>query len=313
MDNLCHTLVGAACGEAGLKRRTRFGNATLMIAANLPDVDVLVFATSAPSLAFRRGWTHGPIALALLPVALTVVMWLIARALPARDDSTPVRARGLLLLSYAGMLSHVALDLLNPYGLRILAPFDWRWFYGDTLFILDPWLWLALGVGVWLARRRAAPAPARRALVVAAIYIAAMAVAARAARDIVVDAWRNEHGREPRAVMVGPLPVTPFGRDVVIDAGPHYQRGTFRWLPARVIFDPATVPKNDADSRVSRAREASSLRGFLVWSRFPFWTFTPTAGGTRVTVRDMRFAGQTPARFEASTVVPYSRTAPVTD
>jgi hypothetical protein len=32
MDNLCHTLVGAALGEAGLKRRTRFASATLMIA-----------------------------------------------------------------------------------------------------------------------------------------------------------------------------------------------------------------------------------------------------------------------------------------
>ena len=55
MDNVCHTLVGAAFGEAGLKRRTRFGGATLMIAANLPDLDVLVFTTDVPSVAFRRG------------------------------------------------------------------------------------------------------------------------------------------------------------------------------------------------------------------------------------------------------------------
>jgi hypothetical protein len=41
MDNLCHTLVGAALGEAGFKRRTRFASATLMIASNLPDIDVL--------------------------------------------------------------------------------------------------------------------------------------------------------------------------------------------------------------------------------------------------------------------------------
>ena len=39
MDNVCHTLVGAAIGEAGLKGRTRFGNPALMIAANLPDID----------------------------------------------------------------------------------------------------------------------------------------------------------------------------------------------------------------------------------------------------------------------------------
>src|SRR5204863_1442164 len=79
MDNVCHTLVGAAFGESGLKRRTAFGNATLMISANIPDIDVFVFATRTPSVAFRRGWTHGVLAQALLPIALTGVMWLIAR------------------------------------------------------------------------------------------------------------------------------------------------------------------------------------------------------------------------------------------
>lgn len=304
MDNLCHTLVGAALGEAGLKKRTRFANATLMIASNLPDVDVLVFATSTPSVAFRRGWTHGPIAQALLPIVLTALVLAIARAWPGRGGAAPARAGWLLLLSYVGVMLHVALDLLNPYGLRILAPFDWRWFYGDTLFIIDPWLWLVLGIGVWVARRRAAVEPARWGLMLGTIYIVVMVIAARAARDIVIDAWRSQHRRDPHAVMVGPLPVTPFTRDIVIDAGTYYERGTFRWLPTNVAFGGTTVQKNDMDALVARAREAPNIRGFLVWSRFPFWTLTPMAGGTRVTVSDMRFAGQTPARFEASTIVP---------
>ena len=46
------------------------GRAALMVAANLPDLDVLVFATSTPSVSFRRGWTHGVLAQVLLPVAL---------------------------------------------------------------------------------------------------------------------------------------------------------------------------------------------------------------------------------------------------
>jgi inner membrane protein len=29
-------------------------------------------------------------------------------------------------------------------------PFDRRWFYGDAVFIVDPWLWLVLGGAVWL-------------------------------------------------------------------------------------------------------------------------------------------------------------------
>ena len=48
MDNVCHTLVGAAMAPAGLRSRTAYAGATLMIGANLPDVDVLVFATVDP-------------------------------------------------------------------------------------------------------------------------------------------------------------------------------------------------------------------------------------------------------------------------
>ena len=292
MDNVCHTLVGAAVGEAGLKQRTRFGLATLMIAANLPDLDVLVFATDVPSVAFRRGWTHGTIAQVLLPVLLTAVCYAVDRIRPARGAAAPVRVRSLLLLSYLGVLSHVTLDWLNSYGVRLLMPFDNRWFYGDTLFIIDPWLWLALGAGVWRARRRGGPGPARRALVVATVYIAAMCVTARLAHGIVADAWRAEYGSEPRSLIVGPVPLTPLRREVIVDAGTYYATGTFRWFPTRVTFNPSVTQKNDRDAGVARAREAPPVRGFLVWSRFPFWTLDHTPEGTHVTVSDMRFIGR---------------------
>jgi inner membrane protein len=43
------------------------------------------------------------------------------------------------------VLTHPALDWLNNYGLRWLMPFDGRWFYGDAVFIIDPWIWLGFG------------------------------------------------------------------------------------------------------------------------------------------------------------------------
>ena len=312
MDNLCHTLVGAAFGEAGLKRRTRFGAATLMIAANLPDVDVLVFATDMPAVAFRRGWTHGALAQALLPVALTGVLLAVDRLRRPRGDAVRLSSRWTLLLAYVGVLSHVALDLLNPYGLRLFAPFDWQWWYGDVLFIIDPWLWLMLGAGVWLARRRGAAAAAH-ALTLAVVYILSMTMNARVAREVVLDQWRRARGGEPTSLMVGPVPVTPFRRQVVVDNGTGYEAGEFRWFPARLTFTGGVVPKNDTDPRAARAREVPQIRGFLVWSRFPFWTFEAIPEGTRVTVGDMRFTGQTPARFTASAVIrdpPRAQTAP---
>ena len=314
MDNLCHTLVGAACGEAGLKQRTRYGNATLMIAANLPDIDVLSFVTDTAPISFRRGWTHGILAQLLLPVAFTAVMYAIGRLVHRRAareggrerTDPPLHAGWLLLLSYVGVYSHVFLDFLNNYGVRLLSPFDWQWFYGDSIFIADVWMWLALGVGVWLTRRQRRWGPSRAALAFVSCYIAAMLVSAQAARAVVADTWRAVSGTAPRSLMVGPLPFTPFTRVVIIDAGDRYETGIFRWWPTGVAFDDAPIIKNAGHPLVKRARaQEPQIREFLVWSRFPFWTMMPEKGGMRVTVGDVRFMSRSirRANFQASTLV----------
>jgi inner membrane protein len=40
---------------------------------------------------------------------------------------------------------------MNTYGMRWALPFDGAWTYGDALFIIDPWIWLALGGAIVLA------------------------------------------------------------------------------------------------------------------------------------------------------------------
>jgi inner membrane protein len=287
VDNLCHTLVGAALGEAGLGRRTGFGTGALMIASNLPDMDVLVFASGTPSVAFRRGWTHGVLADVLLPLLFTGVVVLIARW-RGRDD---IRPGQMLLLAYVGVILHVLMDLLNNYGVRLLMPFSGHWFYGDVLFIIDPWLWIILGAGIWLARRWRSVKPVRGSLLLAAAYVLAMIVSARLARAEIIDRWQQVEGQPPHALMVGPVPLTPLRRQVIIDAGDRYETGTFTWQPRNVRFDRGAVLKNDSDPRVAIARSAPNIRAFLVWSRFPFWTLEPADRGTRVTVGDMRFVG----------------------
>lgn len=310
MDNLCHTLVGAAFGEAGLKRRTRYGNATLMIAANLPDVDALSFLTETVNpISFRRGWTHGVIAQLLLPVALAAMTWAVGRFAgrrrPDRTDRPPLHFGWLLALSVVGVSSHVFLDYLNNYGVRLLAPFDWRWFYGDALFIADVWLWLALGAGIWISRHQHRVTPARGALVFSAFYIAAMLASAQAARGVVADTWRETRGIEPRALMVGPAPFTPFTRAVIVDEGDRYQTGIFTWWTTEIALVAGSIPTNAGDRRVALAKaESDDVRQFLVWARFPFWTFERDKDGTLVQVMDVRFMG--PARrmtFVASTIV----------
>jgi len=120
-------------------------------------------------------------------------------------------------------------------------------------------------------------------------YVVLMLIGAGAARQVVVDAWQSANGTPPVSLMVGPRPVTPLTRDVIIDAGDHYVTGTFRWLPASVTFAPQTVSKNDLRGEVTLARQDPGIQAFLVWSRFPAWTLTPGHDETKVTVSDMRF------------------------
>ena len=290
MDNLCHTLVGAALGEAGLKARTRFGSATLLIAANLPDLDVLVFFTDTPSVAFRRGWTHGVLAQALLPVALTAAVLAFHRLRSrGRDGGPPPRAGALLALSAVGVLSHVGLDWLNTYGVRLLMPFSGTWFYGDAVFILDPWLWLALGAGVLLARRLRGRGPAQVSLLAATAYVAGLVWSSSGARGHVLEAWRAQDGGPARALMVGPLPIDPLDKAVIVDTGDHYRTGRFSWWSGRLRMDAGTVPKREHEPAVVRARSDPRIRAVLTWARFPYYEIERSPGGTRVTLRDLRF------------------------
>ena len=308
MDNVCHTLVGAALAETGLKHRTRYGAAALMIAANLPDVDVLVFVTSTPSVSFRRGWTHGILAQLLLPLALTGAFWAWDRwragsREPEAGSRQGLRLGWLAALGYLGIYSHVFLDYLNNYGVRLLNPFDWRWLYGDAVFIIDPWLWLTLGLGVWLARRRGRPRPALVALGLAAVYIAGMLGLAQDARRHVIGEWQARTGQPPRALMVGPVPVVPWAREVIIDAGDSYRVGLYNVWPRRLQLSEEIIPKHDRLAEVSAARAEPRVAAFLVWARFPFWELMRTPGGFVVTVRDVRFRERVAGTFNASAVV----------
>jgi inner membrane protein len=154
MDPIAHTLTGATLAQTGLKRLTPLATSTLIIAANLPDIDaVMTFVGRDASLYYRRGITHGIAALLIMPPLLTGIMLTIDRFIRRRGQphKEPTSAGWLLLLAYLGVWSHPFLDWLNTYGVRLLMPFDGRWFYGDTLFIIDAWMWLLMGATVIFA------------------------------------------------------------------------------------------------------------------------------------------------------------------
>ena len=179
MDPLAHTLVGATLAET----RLRNGTAALagpagVLAANAPDIDaVTMFISRDLSLGFRRGWTHGVLAMVVLPLVLTAALLLLDRVVARwRGRAPTARAGPLLRLTSVAVLSHPALDWLNTYGVRFLMPFDDTWFYGDALFIIDPWLWLLGGLTVVLAHSASPAGAAGWGLLAAAAAVTGRAI-----------------------------------------------------------------------------------------------------------------------------------------
>ena len=261
-------------------------------------------------LAFRRGWTHGILALALWPFLLTGAIALLDRAIRRLRHLTQpsgLISGQVLLLAAIGVWSHPVLDTINTYGVRWLMPFSGRWFYGDTLFIVDPWLWATLAIGVVLSRSgRRTTRPARVALGLGAAYALAMALSSLAARRIAARELVAATGEPVHRMMVSPLPMNPFARRVVVDQGEVYRRAGFGWLTTPHL-DAASVevyPKGETNHPAVRAATATTLgRRFLGWARFPAYEIEDQGAGRFVVhIVDLRYADRPRAGFGAVSV-----------
>ncbi len=260
MDNLTHSLAGAVLGQMGLKKKTGLAMPALILGANLPDIDAisLLWLEGKESLGFRRGITHGPLGVIILPFFLSALLWSWDRWQDRRgkrpESRAPVSFKWLYILGAFACLTHPLMDWLNVYGVRFLYPFDKSWYYGDTLFIIDVWLWALLGFAVWLSLRLEKKGgdgkkPARIAVTVSLAYIALNWMISSTAED--------KASGQP--AIASPLPGASWQREVI--------------EPYRVdqwLIDGKPVGKCALEPAVAGAQGNSQAEGFLTWSRVPF-------------------------------------------
>jgi inner membrane protein len=304
MDNLTHSLIGAAIGQTGLKRLSGLGMPTLIIAANIPDIDAacLFWLEGVGHLGFRRGITHGPVAMVLLPLLLTAIMvgldrWQGSRGTrPARR--LPVRPAQLYLLALIGCLSHPAFDWLNNYGVRLLEPFSSRWYHGDTIFIIDVWMWaLLIGGFAWskLGERRGRDWTRRGRIVLAALalYVFGNGIVTGIAERQTAEWVRATYGIEPALVVASPAPLAIWQREMLWRGEGRYGSrivnladGVLPSLFAQTVVAPRPTGLDDARIAAAAARDPQ-VRAFLFWSRMPILVRDP---GGRLVLRDQRFA-----------------------
>jgi len=150
VENLAHSLVGACLGRAGLAEKVPGGTLALVAIANIPDIDVVSsFWGELFYLKYHRGITHSIIGSLAISAACAVLLWAFGRW-----RSHPARFLEVFISVMIVAATHPLLDFTNSYGLRPFLPFSASWYYGDLVFIVDPYLWLILGAGVFLTAKR---------------------------------------------------------------------------------------------------------------------------------------------------------------
>jgi membrane-bound metal-dependent hydrolase YbcI (DUF457 family) len=307
VDNITHTLFALTLASAGLRRAGRGSTAALVIASNIPDIEVLTAFTGGRVgyLAAHRGPTHGPLGLGLA-VATAAAVWLGLRMW--RRGGRSATFLSLLGVSTIGFLGHIALDLPTSYGTRVLSPFLNTWYGVDWMPIIDVYLWVILAAGVAVGLLR--PAWRTRAAVAAlalmagdyALHAATHAAALREAVALqeaalpgsvgrVNQAFHYLDGQDPAALPAAlPTFVSPFRWRLVMRAPEGFRVEEIDLLERRPPGDIITFP-DQRGGPVAQASAAPLARMFLDFSRFPAAEALPRKDG-EVTVHwyDMRFA-----------------------
>jgi len=292
VDNLTHSLTGLALAQTGLAKHSRGATAVLVLASNLPDVD-LIFGLrgTAAYLEHHRDMSHSIVGAPLLAVGL---------ALASRAVVKQSRLPWLLLCSLLGVAGHVFMDLWTSYGTRVFSPFDHRFYAWDLVFIVDP-LILALLLGtVMLATR---PVLGARA---AAAGLALLLAYAGGREALHARALKMALGQFPAGAVVDaaalPSPLDPFRWRAIVDTGPAYWTGEIRLNGAAAAL--ARRDKLPETAAVARVREASPVAAlFLEFSRFPWLEVEQTPEGTAVVWRDLRFERKGRESFTTRIVV----------
>lgn len=295
MDNLTHSLTGWALGQAGLKSKTRKGLAALILAANMPDIDVFFGHSCWDPLATHRGVTHSLVGgFVFMPPVLAGLLWLLDRWQVSRGTNftsgLPMHLGWLVALCYIGTVTHPLLDLQTSYAVQLFSPITDRWFHTESLFIIDVWIWLVLGVSIWLSRRREGAGrewhfPATVGLAAVIGYIALnLLFTFQAERQLV-----QRLGKRPDAVFSGFEPVKFWRRQLI-----WREDGAIAdayWTPLAGL-GPLSVPYPDMmhDPVVRRAAfSTEALRKFMRWSVMPYARVEREACSMRITYSDARF------------------------
>jgi inner membrane protein len=307
LEPITHFLTGACLGRAGFNRKTAWATATMTLAAEAPDLDVLgSFRGRVFAFAHHRGFTHSFLGLCLVSAVVVGLMYLVWRLRGRRtnDPNLPPRWGLLFVFAYLAGLSHILLDFTNNYGIRPFWPFWEKWYAWDIVFIVEPVLLLVLTLGLVvpslfslinqeIGLRQKSP----RGRLAAITALCAMALV-WAVRDYehrrALNALQARSYEQTEPIRLGAFPtyLDPFAWHGVVETQNFFVIAEVNSLTPEV--DPhgnMEIRYKPEETPVTLAAKQSYLgRVYLDWAKFPVTETEPTpAGGYLVRFYDLRF------------------------
>lgn len=307
MEPITHFLTGACLGRAGFNRKTALATATMTLAAEAPDLDILGrFRGPVFTFAHHRGFTHSFLGLILVSAVVVGFMYIVWRLRGRKTNDLNLKPRWgwLFVFAYVAGLSHILLDFTNNYGVRPFWPFWERWYEWDIVFIVEPVLLIALTLGLVvpgflsliqqeIGVRQKGPRGRRAAITALAVMVLLWLVRDYEHRRA-VNALRARTYEQAEPIRVGAYPtyINPFSWHGVVET-----RDSFVLTEVDSSV-PEVDPHNEMEflhkpeeTPATLAAKKSYLgRVYLDWAKFPITETESTPdGGYVVHFHDLRF------------------------
>jgi inner membrane protein len=307
MEPLTHALTSIALGRAGLNKITRAATPMLLVSGLIADVDWLTWLGGAASfLRGHRTATHSLAGVVVIAAVVAVASWFAGRKYP----KFAVRFFPALAICAIGAGAHMFLDLLNGYGVKLLWPFNPKWYAWDLAYPVDSWILFFLLVGLLIPelfrlvleeigskpKRRGRQRGAIFGLVCVVLIIGGRAFAHQ--RAIALLDSRDYRGQTPLAVAAFPKPSNPLLWSGVVETDNALINLEVPLGPGRE-FDPELAEvhfKPQSSVTLKNAVVSPAAIDFLDFARFPLASVQPEGDGFQVRLRDMRFASELAGR-----------------
>jgi inner membrane protein len=140
MDSLTQIVLGAACGEAVLGKKT--GNKALLFGAiggTIPDLDVFIgplfYQNEIDAMLFHRGFMHS---ILFSVLAAFLLGWLVHKLYDTGKRLNTTTKNDWTKLFFWSLFTHPLLDCFTPYGTQLFAPFSNYRVAFNNIAVADP-------------------------------------------------------------------------------------------------------------------------------------------------------------------------------